>query len=67
MLAAYLEAYPQLRFGSSGASTKRHLAEPCPTPIDHLHTAPTLGTGNERESTGDLRFDPLDGADADVV
>ena len=27
----------------------------------------TLGTENERESAGDLRFDPLDGADADVV
>jgi len=27
----------------------------------------TLATGHERESIGDLRFDPLDGADADVV
>jgi hypothetical protein len=35
--------------------------------IDPLCAIPILRAWNERESTGDLRFDPLDGADADVV
>jgi hypothetical protein len=35
--------------------------------IDPLCAIPILCTGNERKSGGGLRFDPLDGADADVV
>jgi hypothetical protein len=35
--------------------------------IDSVCAIPILRAGNERESGGGLRFDPLDGADADVV